>query len=61
MASARSFMNATPNEEFPSEETSFVNMAPLPKKKKTINFEMKKEKAHSEVLTSTQRKLSWKK
>jgi hypothetical protein len=45
MASARSFMNATPNEEFPSEETSFLNIAPLPKKKKTIIFEMKKRKS----------------
>jgi hypothetical protein len=50
MASARSFMNATPNEELPFEEThhstsySFLNIAPLPKKKKQSALKLKKKK-----------------
>jgi hypothetical protein len=43
-------MNATPNEELPSEDihhgTSyyFLNVAPLPKNKITVNFKIKKRK-----------------
>jgi hypothetical protein len=53
-------MNATPSEELPSEDTHhgtsyyFLNINPLPEKKITDNFKMKKEKAPSEVLTFTQ-------
>jgi hypothetical protein len=59
-------MNATSNKELLSGEThqntshSFLNIASLPKKKKET-LKRKKEIAHSEVLTSVQRKLSWKK
>lgn len=50
MARAHSSMNATPSEEFPSENThrgtscAFLNIEPLPRKKKTVYFKVEKRK-----------------